>query len=429
MAKRRYRARDVKDVNVAQVSEQVGDHVTVAIDVAKSKFFATIQDLRANVVETVKWIHPVETEDFLSLVEELAQNASRVEAVMEPSGTYGDGLRRALQLRGLEVFRVNPKRTHDAKEVYDGVPSLHDAKSAAIIGKLHLDGCSEPWPEKSVEERRIAAALRVLAIDSKEFSRNRNRLENLLARHWPELPRILDLGSATLLELLIGFGSPERVADKPERATELMKRVGGSYLAIEKIKAVVASALRTHGVPMLEEERELVQEVAKRARQAQKQLKASKKRIEKLTKDCDATKHMAPTLGATTAAIVAAGLGNPANYKSATAYLKSSGLNVREKSSGESAGGLHITKRGPGVVRYYLFLAALRLIQRDPIVAAWYAKKVKRDGGKAKLKAVVAIMRKLVLALWHVGQGEPFDASKLFDATRLKVRVVQLEAA
>ncbi|MCP3859487.1 MAG: hypothetical protein GY704_07530, partial [Phycisphaeraceae bacterium] len=50
----------------------------------------------------------------------------------------------------------------------------------------------------------------------------------------------------------------------------------------------------------------------------------------------------------------------------------------------------------------------------DAVVAAWYARKVARDGGQAKTKAVIAIMRKLARALWHVSQGHPFDATKLY---------------
>ena len=52
-----------------------------------------------------------------------------------------------------------------------------------------------------------------------------------------------------------------------------------------------------------------------------------------------------------------------------------------------------------------------------------YLKKVKRDGGRAKVRAVVAVMRKLVMALWHVARGAEFDARKLFDVRRLEVEV------
>jgi hypothetical protein len=30
------------------------------------------------------------------------------------------------------VFAVSPKRTHDSKEIFDGVPSLHDAKGSQL---------------------------------------------------------------------------------------------------------------------------------------------------------------------------------------------------------------------------------------------------------------------------------------------------------
>ena len=61
----------------------------------------------------------------------------------------------------------------------------------------------------------------------------------------------------------------------------------------------------------------------------------------------------------------------------------------------------------------------LRLIQDDPVVRAWYGKKVARDGGKMKNKAVIAVVRKLVKGLWHVAQGEPFDSRLLFDTSKL----------
>ena len=60
-----------------------------------------------------------------------------------------------MERAGFEVFRVNPKRSHDAAEVYDGVPSLHDAKSAAIVAKLHLDAASERWAIRSDQEREL----------------------------------------------------------------------------------------------------------------------------------------------------------------------------------------------------------------------------------------------------------------------------------
>lgn len=165
MSKRKYRAVSIKQINFEQLVTWAGAHekVVVAIDVAKEGFFAALADETAAVETIVKWKQSTESQSFLQLVAALAE-ATQVEVAMEPSGVYGDAVRAALDSRGVSVFRVSPKRTHDAAEVYDGVPSLHDAKSASIIAKLHVDGASETWAIKSDRERQLTAALRVLEV-------------------------------------------------------------------------------------------------------------------------------------------------------------------------------------------------------------------------------------------------------------------------
>jgi hypothetical protein len=156
MAKRKYRSVQVKDVQVSQLLETLGSgRCIVAIDVAKEGFFAAVMDETEQVLVTVKWLHPVQSPEFMSLVAALAVGRT-LDTVMEPSGAIGDALRSKLCASGYSVFRVSPKRSHDMAEAYDGVPSWHDAKSAAIIGKMHLDGASERWPVASDHERRLA---------------------------------------------------------------------------------------------------------------------------------------------------------------------------------------------------------------------------------------------------------------------------------
>jgi len=192
MSKRKYRAVSIKQINFEQLVTWAGVHekVVVAIDVAKEDFFAALTDEKAAVETSVKWKQSTEPQSFLQLVAALAES-THIEVAMEPSGVYGDAMRAALDDRGVPVFRVSPKRTHDAAEVYDGVPSLHDAKSASIIAKLHVDGASEAWAIKSDRERQLTAALRVLEVHEKEVGRNRNRLEGFMSRHWPEVTKIL----------------------------------------------------------------------------------------------------------------------------------------------------------------------------------------------------------------------------------------------
>jgi len=115
--------------------------LVVAIDIAKTKMMAGFGREDGSTARLVKFQSPVEMRAFVELVVETGKALSvPVEALMEPTGTYGDALRALLIARGVAVFMLSPKRVHDAAEVFDGVPSLHDAKSCVVIARLHQQG-------------------------------------------------------------------------------------------------------------------------------------------------------------------------------------------------------------------------------------------------------------------------------------------------
>ena len=421
MKKRAYKTIDVKKVNVDRLSEKVeGQSIVLSIDVAKADFVACIMTSSKEVLVTLKWKHPSES---LLLIELMLRDLRwhSLDVAMEPSGTYGDSLRAQFLGHGIDVYRVSPKRCHDAAEVYDGVPSMHDAKASAIIGYLHTEGYSEPWPLPDEDQRTLSAIIHTMNMYDEAYFRNINRLEALTMRYWPELSNILALQSATLLELLIKYGSPIQVALHQDEAYALMKKVGGFQLKEEKIQAILASASTTLGVKSIEAERHQIRELCSEIRRLQKHRRQAQLQIEAQTQTVACVKAMSPILGKVTAAVIYLALGGLDNHAGAGSVIKALGLNLKERSSGKHQGQLKITKRGSGIARMYLYMAALRLIHHNSIVNAWYMAKVARDGGK-KMKAIVAIMRKIAGALWHVGRGATFDASLLFDTQRLAIK-------
>jgi hypothetical protein len=166
-----YRKVAVKEVDVAALAAELGVGRAFAIDVAKVDMVAAIVAGDGRVVRTICWKNPSENGLVLALVAGLRRADLSVEAVMESSGTYGDVLRHQLLEHGVPVYRMSGKRTHDAVEVYDGVPSLHDAKSAAIIAKLHLDRFSTPWGQLSEEKRELKAAIATMDLYRKQHQR------------------------------------------------------------------------------------------------------------------------------------------------------------------------------------------------------------------------------------------------------------------
>ncbi|AUB82554.1 hypothetical protein THSYN_17460 [Candidatus Thiodictyon syntrophicum] len=255
---------EVKRVNwEAWASQAAGEVVVFAVDVAKEDFVGRV-DLRDGAhLGRVKWRHPEQSAELLAGIGRLAAVAP-VEAVMESSGTYGDALRWQLRRLGVTVYQVSAKRVHDEAEVYDGVPSSHDAKATDIIAELHGNGHTQVWVENDAQRRGLNAQLQMLYQCKGLYQQQLNRLEALLARHWPEAMALLGLDSATLHRLIADFGGPAQVHELERQARALMCKTGRGGLRAEKIEAVLQSAATTLGLPCVLEERQLLRWEAKR---------------------------------------------------------------------------------------------------------------------------------------------------------------------
>ena len=84
-----------------------------------------------------------------------------------------------------------------------------------------------------------------------------------------------------------------------------------------------------------------------------------------------------------------------------------------ERSSGTYQGQLRISKRGHARTRQWLYFAALRLVQKRGVRPWYQAKKVGHERDARRL--LVAVMRKLAVALYHVGvRNEEFQPRRLF---------------
>ena len=412
MGKHRYRTIDCKKFDWRKLAETVSEQrVVLSIDVAKEDFVSAFV-LEDKVVARVKWKHPTETREWLVGVETIAESG-QLEAAMEPSGTYGDAVRWQLTKRGIEVYLVSPKRVHDAAEVYDGVPSLHDAKAAEIIAHLHLAKRSVPWPELTTERRAAEARLSRLRICKKHHQADLSRLEAQLSRHWPESLNILGQRSLTLQRVLAAFGGPEQIDAHADEAKALMRSKRGG-LHLDKIEQLLRSAGQTLGVPCIAEESEGLQWLAERSLATHEQVRIIEREIEQQVGKNEVLTNTAKIVGKVTSAVLLAALGDPRGYLNADGYCKGMGLNLKERSSGKHKGRLKITKRGPSIARFYLYFAALRLIAKEPLVKRWFKAKTSRPGA-IKLKTVIELMRKLAKGLWHSAQGEEFRIDKLFN--------------
>lgn len=408
-----YRARNVNHVRFEEVARlAAGRRATLGMDVGKYEILGVLRWADGQFERPWKIKNPSEIRFFAERLRLLA-GSCELKVAMEPTGTYGDALRAQLHRQGIELARVGGKASHDYAEIFDGVPSQHDGKDAAIVAELVAIGKCRPWPYRAPSEDEAEMAYWVDWLDAQEriLRMWTGRLEGLLARHWPEATRLVELASVTLLSALAHYGGSAALAADRSAVARLAK--WGRYSKDDAVVVnLAASAKETVGIAQRAAEVRRVQQYATLALASYREKQKAERHLIELASGNEALLRMADVVGTCTACVLWVELGNPADYSCGAAYRKGAGLNLMERSSGRYHGQLKITKRGSALVRRWLYFAAMRTVQH-PLIQPWFeAKKAKdKDRGNG---ALTAVMRKLMLASHAVGaRGETFDVGRL----------------
>lgn len=409
-----YRSTSVKRLSVSEAIRGRGSAaVDVGLDVSKETIHVMLRwgakDFsRPWVVE-----NPGEVRLLVGSLTELGRDREMVVS-MEPTGTYGDPFRQCMSDAGLVVHRVSPKAAHDYAEIFDGVPSQHDGKDAAIVAELSSLGKCWAWSFGVEEwEQELSYWVDWLECQRQELVTWQGRLEGLLARHWPEATRTLPLKSAVLLRSLAEYGGPSGLTSGAD-GREKLRTWSRGKLSSERLDRLMTEARHSVGVRGGKVAERRLRMHAERALACRVEIVAARRQLQKLCENHEVIVAQSKVVGLTTACVLWAHLGDPRDYDSAAAYRKAMGLNLTERSSGTWQGRVRISKRGPREVRRWLYMSAIRWIGVGEVKEWYAAKKQGGAGGSQAMRAIVALMRKLAPALYHAARGRPFDPRLLF---------------
>jgi transposase len=417
VSRRAYSRVKVNSVDVEQLTAKAraGAMVSLGLDIGKHEIVACLRWSQDQFERPWSVNNPFEIGALVELCVELNKQTEVVVA-MESTGTYGDAVRRALTVA----------------KIFDGVPSQHDGKDAAMIAELAAMGKGASWNYVPDPEALAHVRYHVRSIDHarNEFVRLIGRLEASVTRHWPELTRELELTSPTTLKLLSTYGSPAEASKNNQFKTELRK--WGRKLNPSKIERIVESTQASSGIPMDSYELLWMKDLASQAIEANRKVVRCSKGIEEvLSKDTLWCNYVA-AVGAGTLGVLLTTVGDPRNYPNGGSLLKALGLNLKERSSGTRKGELAVTKRGSAQARRWLYFWALRAVQK-PGLKEWYFRFHASELGKPrkdyrKMKGLICLMRKLVRSLRRsVCDGEPFDYQKVIDQPKARSRKKKTE--
>lgn len=307
-------------------------------------------------------------------------------------------------------------KVHFPKEKSDRAESYSCARFA-IVEK------PKPTPTVSAGLQLLREIVSRLEAQTKDCTRQVNRLHNLMSRVFPELEEIVsDFQSEWVLSLLKKYPTP---ADMRRAGVVKLGKI--SHLTPEKAQklcnAADTSVACVQGVLARELVRDCVAGVMT-ARKGEAKLKELTGRAY-LALSNENPLQSIPGFGSMTCAVLTAKIVDIGRFHSPKQLVGYFGVFPEENSSGVSQDGAakpkkmrSMSTKGNDLVRKYLYMASWSAIRYNPAAKALYARKVSE--GKPPSVALGHVMRKLLhLAFAVLKTGKAFDPNH-FDWEKVK---------
>jgi transposase len=360
-----------------------------------------------------------DADGYARLLERLGASSDLL-VVMEASGHYWKNLFATLVVQGIAVALVNPLRTHRFAE-----EELARTKTDAIdaLGLARFGAQKHPAPTRlpaaATEELRELVRLRDRLVQ--DFGDRVRQLHRLVDLGFPEFTRYVkgldtELATALLAEYPTAQAFQGVSGKRLARLCYDGRHVVGPELAQRLLVAAARSVGRHHGEAYRVQVRYACEDMA-----------VLRRRLRRLERDIEQTlqAHEVGSLlttidgiGPQTAARLVAELGDPAAFRSPAALAAFVGVIPALRQSGKrtpTRAGL--TPLGHAALRAKLWMPTLTAVKTNPWLRAYYERL--RARGKLPKVALVAAMRKLLIAVYYVAKHRrPFIATPLTTGSR-----------
>lgn len=339
----------------------------------------------------------------------------------------------AAQRSGVQhkLFRVSGRKAAALRAFY----RLHtktDRIDARVLARIPL--VDESLREFSLPTKEQHALKRLVTLRQKlvkQATSLKGRVRSTL--HWAA-PGLLGKGGVNegILAILERWPNLERLA--AARIITIGKVAGVSVERAKRIKKHAKAAVEFYGdhvdFGMLAIELELAIGQLQQLHAQQEMLDERIRELHERLYPKDALFSL-PGVGPTIAPVIRAIVGNVSKFENLASFRAYTGLVPRENSSGEARRRGKISKAGPNLLRWALYLAADVARRADPGLAALY-RRLMMERGHHHQQAICAVASHLVSRIWAViREDRPYQYRDLDGKpiTREEAKVLALELA
>ena len=384
----------------------------VAIDIGKSIHYGYFRSTDGQDIKPFSFCNSQESyEGFWMKVLQFKCENDFQEIVVgfESTGPYAEPLTHFLAKKPVKLVQVNPMHSKRVKELTGNSPNKTDSKDPRVVADIISLGhaLTVVVPQGPAAELRRLTQARQRAI--KNRTAMVNQLHHLHFIIFPEFTQAIKrVTSKSALYLLKHHPSPEDIIGLGfEQLYAILRKVSVGSVRQNQVKALFEAAGATTGIDngresllmeikylacCIEQESEFIDHLEKKMSHYLKEIPYSQ------------TILSIKGIGEVTLAGLIGEVGDFRQFNTIAEIMKLAGLDLYEISSGKHRGQRHISKRGRSYLRRLLFFVALNTIRNNGIMHEKYRKMI--DNGKPKVKAVVAISRKLLRIIFAMVRNQ-----------------------
>jgi transposase len=342
----------------------------------------------------------------------------------ESSGPYAEPLFHYLRKKPAKLVQINPMHSKRLKELTGNSPNKTDKKDPRVIADVISLGHALTLvvPEGPAAQLRRLAQARERAI--KRRTAALNQLQDLIFVIFPEFLNIMKgISTKTAIYLVNKYPTPESiVALGVESLTMIVKKISRGKLGRQRAEQLFNAAQGSIGVQegkgsILLEIEYLVSQIGS----DNSFIGSLEKQMEHYLQEIPYSHSLLSIkgIGKVTVGGLIGEVGDFKKFHTISEIMKLAGLDLYEVSSGKHKGQRRISKRGRSLMRKLLFFAAINVVKSNGIMHEQYQQML--DRGMLKMKALIAISRKLLTLLFALARDNTVYVHNYSEIHHLKL--------
>jgi transposase len=343
---------------------------------------------------------------------------------IEATGSFWENIYSFLKDKGFNIVLLNPYNTNKFREALSKKAKTDDI-DALIIAQLLRTG---EYVQSQVAEENIQA-LRELTNLRYEFVKERKNLQrqvsSLLSITFPEYEKtvIAKPFSQASMAILKKFPTAKHISDaKPKHIEKIVRTIVGNNFSIKEIEQLIETAKNSIYSGRAKEARATtLKMLLSHIENLLKSINELEEEIKKILSASDKDGGFPGEnllsikgVGDKTLAAILSYLGSDgSNFPDSKSVVGYVGFYPKIYESGQTRRDNKISKRGPKVLRWALYMSAVASIRHNKEMRTLYHKKLSQ--GKTEKQALICVGKKILqIALSLLKSGETYNPARVF---------------